>query len=309
MKFYFAVNFYIIFLTICQVKECFSQAIEENKTTNGSPKYGNNETWCLLNIIFPFLEGELSDAKKNWSDALSSTINQSIFNNSSWKEKPLSLYPGNYVYPTVLRVFIFQVKIQNGRIIKIDTINSSIGSSLRLDTLTLQINSTSNKVAFAEFLKDANASNNLNNVDQSPKFSRKCEKISILQIIKELDCYVRENSSTILAIELSKGKIEVHTDILGRAFLFIEFISNFSENSIEETIVIHEKMLLNIVVQLPITILDIPFMILMFTLFMSFQVMMGSEMDLKIIWKTIKKPYGLIIGFLSQYLIMPSVFI
>uniref|UniRef100_A0A0K0FKB7 P3 protein n=1 Tax=Strongyloides venezuelensis TaxID=75913 RepID=A0A0K0FKB7_STRVS len=36
-------------------------------------------------------------------------------------------------------------------------------------------------------------------------------------------------------------------------------------------------------------------------------IMMGCEIDLNIVWETIKKPYGVIIGFITQFLIMPLI--
>uniref|UniRef100_A0A0N5C3W5 Sodium Bile acid symporter family protein n=1 Tax=Strongyloides papillosus TaxID=174720 RepID=A0A0N5C3W5_STREA len=35
--------------------------------------------------------------------------------------------------------------------------------------------------------------------------------------------------------------------------------------------------------------------------------MMGCEIDLNIVWETVKKPYGVIIGFITQFLIMPLI--
>uniref|UniRef100_A0A0N4ZRZ0 Uncharacterized protein n=1 Tax=Parastrongyloides trichosuri TaxID=131310 RepID=A0A0N4ZRZ0_PARTI len=36
-------------------------------------------------------------------------------------------------------------------------------------------------------------------------------------------------------------------------------------------------------------------------------IMMGCEIDLKIVWETVKKPYGLVIGLTTQFLLMPII--
>lgn len=53
--------------------------------------------------------------------------------------------------------------------------------------------------------------------------------------------------------------------------------------------------------------LDVPFSILIYTMFLAIMVMMGAEIELKVIWIKLKRPVGIIIGFISQYLFMPAV--
>ena len=53
--------------------------------------------------------------------------------------------------------------------------------------------------------------------------------------------------------------------------------------------------------------LDMPFMILIYILFLGIMVMMGAEIELKVIWIKLKRPVGIIIGLISQYLFMPAV--
>ena len=65
---------------------------------------------------------------------------------------------------------------------------------------------------------------------------------------------------------------------------------------------------INLVLLLRKTILEIPFLVIVITSIAAFQISLGAEIELKIIWSIIKRPYPPIIGFLSQYLLMPLVY-
>ena len=49
------------------------------------------------------------------------------------------------------------------------------------------------------------------------------------------------------------------------------------------------------------------FGIVALTMFLVIMVMMGAEIELRVIWTKFKRPVGIIIGFISQYLFMPAV--
>lgn len=53
--------------------------------------------------------------------------------------------------------------------------------------------------------------------------------------------------------------------------------------------------------------LDLPFSIFIYTVFLAIMIMMGAEIELRVIWTKLKRPVGIIIGFISQYLFMPAV--
>ena len=53
--------------------------------------------------------------------------------------------------------------------------------------------------------------------------------------------------------------------------------------------------------------LDMAFGIVAITMFLIIMVMMGAEIELKVIWTKFKRPVGIIIGFISQYFFMPAV--
>uniref|UniRef100_A0A0K0ETJ4 P3 protein n=1 Tax=Strongyloides stercoralis TaxID=6248 RepID=A0A0K0ETJ4_STRER len=133
----------------------------------------------------------------------------------------------------------------------------------------------------------------------------------LLEACKEINFFVYESSFKVISNKIGKGVIKpfftsigtnLHCDECSLMDLKVKNDSyiKWLVNRNKELSVVCYKNLNN-------TKLEGIFVTLLIIIISLANIMMGCEIDLNIVWETIKKPYGVIIGFVTQFLVMPLI--
>ncbi|CEF63505.1 Bile acid:sodium symporter family-containing protein [Strongyloides ratti] len=167
-----------------------------------------------------------------------------------------------------------------------------MGSNIKRHALLLQPIASFDPVETEDFYEGDTIEVKINKFDVKPS-SFIISKV-LLEVCKEMNFLVYESSFKIISNKIGTGIIKpiligMDTNLHCDDCTLMDIKEK--NNSYIEWIVNRKRI----------------FVLLLIIIISLANIMMGCEIDLNIVWETIKKPYGVIIGFVTQFLLMPMI--